>query len=71
MPITANSMIPIAHIHVNDRDYNIYISMCTITRHMHMFKYNDRWCDYEVFATEGDACSWLEQPLSAPPRYYS
>jgi hypothetical protein len=71
MPITANSMVPIAHIHVSDTDYNVYISMCTVSHQMHIFKYNDRWCAYEVFAREDDACSWLELPLTAPPKPYS
>ncbi len=71
MPITANSMITLAHIQVKDRNYAVYISLCTVTRQMHIFKYNDSWCDYEVFAEEGAACQWLEQPLTAPPRPYS
>lgn len=71
MSITANSMIPLAHIQVKDRDYAVYISLCTVTAQMHIFKYNDSWCDYEVFCEEGAACRWLELPLSAPPRPYS
>jgi len=71
MPITANSMIPLAHIQVADRDYSVYISLCTVTSQMHIFKYNDQYCAYEVFAHEGEACMWLEIPLSAPPPPYS
>jgi hypothetical protein len=71
MPITANSMIPLAHIQVADRDYSVYISLCTVSSQMHIFKYNHLYCSYEVFAEEGEACRWLEKPLSAPPRPYS
>lgn len=71
MPITANSMIPLAHIQVAERDYSVYISLCTVTRQMHIFKYNQLYCSYEVFAEEGAACRWLEEPLTAPPRHYS
>ena len=71
MPITANSMIPLAHIQVADRDYSVYISLCTVSSQMHIFKYNHLYCSYEVFAEEGEACWWLEKPLSAPPRPYS
>ena len=71
MPITANSMIPLAHIQVAERDYSVYISLCTVTKQMHIFKYNQSYCAYEVFCEEGAACRWLEEPLSAPPRPYS
>jgi hypothetical protein len=71
MPITANSMIPLAHIQVAERDYNVYISLCTVTKQMHIFKYNQLYCAYEVFCEEGEACQWLELPLTAPPRPYS
>ena len=61
--ISPNTIIPIAHVHVKDRHYSVYISMCTVTRHMHVFKYNDVKCDYEIFATEGEANKWLEKLL--------
>ena len=64
MQITPNAMIPLAHVHVKDREFSVYISMCVTTRNMHMFKYNDHSCDYEVFSTEGEAAHWLEKPLS-------
>jgi len=71
MPITANSMVPLAHIEVRDSNYAVYISMCTVTQQMHIFKYNDRHCSYEVFCEEGEACRWLEIPLGPPPKPYS
>ena len=66
MQITPNSIVPIAHVTVRDRDYNVYISMCTVTNNMHIFKYNDMCCDYEIFSQEGDAATWLDKPL---PKY--
>ena len=58
-----DTIIPVAHIHVNDTDYNVYISICTATKHMHIFKYNDVCCEYEVFDGSEDACEFIEQPL--------
>ncbi len=57
------NIVPLAHIHVKDTDYNVYISMCIDTRQMHIFKYNDTCCDYEVFGTEGEACQFIERPM--------
>lgn len=63
--ITPNTMVPIAHVHVKDRDYCVYISMCTVTRHMHVFKYSEEYscCQYEIFDNEHDVCHWLSQHL--------
>ena len=58
-----NTMISLAHVYVRDRDYNVYLSMCTVTRHIHVFKYNDRHCDYEVFNTYNDCYDYLEEPF--------
>jgi len=63
--------IPVAHVHVAERDYSVYISVCLASRQLHIFKYNQSYCDYEVFDSEGSACTWLEKPLSAPPKPYS
>ena len=58
-----NTMISLAHVYVRDRDYTVYLSMCTVTRHIHVFKYNDQRCSYEVFNTYSDCCSYLEEPF--------
>ena len=46
-----NTFVPLAHVYVRDRDYCVYISMCTVTQHVHVFKYNEQryTCEYEVF----------------------
>ena len=46
-----NTFVPLAHVYVRDRDYCVYISMCTVTQHVHVFKYNEHkcTCEYEVF----------------------
>jgi hypothetical protein len=64
MQISPNAMIPLAHISVSDRDFNVYISLCITSRNMHIFKYNDHSCDYEVFGSEGAAVQWISKPLT-------
>ena len=59
-----NAMVPIAHVQVGNRDFNAYISMCSVTRNIHVFKYNDRRCDYEVFDNQRDAQNWINLYLS-------
>ena len=57
-----NSMIQIAHIHVQDRNYDVYVSMSLVTRNLHIFKYNeqDYRCEYEVFDDHNEAQDYLE-----------
>lgn len=59
------NLIQLAHIHVRDKNYNVYISMCTNTQNMHIFKYSEDLglCSYEIFGTGDDACAWLELNL--------
>ena len=58
-----NDMINLAHVYVRDRDYSVFLSMCTTTRNLHVFKYNDRKCSYEVFESYDECCQHLEEPL--------
>ena len=57
-----HSMVPIAHIHVRDRNYDVYVSMSLITRNIHVFKYSEdrSVCEYEVFSQYQDAQDYLE-----------
>lgn len=58
------TIVPLAHVAVTGSDYNIYISMCTTTHQMHIFKYNDQSCEYEIFDREGEACEFIARPLA-------
>jgi hypothetical protein len=58
-----NTMISLAHVYVRDRDYNVFLSMCTVTRNLHVFKYNDHRCAYEVFSDYNACCQYLEEPF--------
>ena len=61
----------LAHVTVRDRDYNVYVSINTQNHCLHVFKYNDRACAYEIFTSEERAESWIEQPLPTSWPYYS
>ena len=58
-----NSMINLAHVYVRDRDYSVFLSMCTISKRLHVFKYNEHRCSYEVFDDYSECCRYLEQIL--------
>ena len=60
---TVNGMISIAHVNVRDMGFNAHVSMCLITRNIHVFKYNDLVCDYEVFESQHLASQYLQEPL--------
>ena len=61
---SVNGMISIAHVNVKDMGFNAHVSMCLITRNIHVFKYNDLACDYEVFDSQYLASQFLEKPLT-------
>jgi hypothetical protein len=60
-----NTMMSIAHVKIRDNNYTAYISMCMVTRNIHVFKYDEArgQCDYEVFDCQYLASQWLEKPL--------
>ena len=60
---SVNGMINIAHVNVRNMGFNAHVSMCLITRNIHVFKYNDLACDYEVFDSQLLASQYLEEPL--------
>ena len=59
---TANTFVKLAHIHVRDRNYDVAISLCVATRHIHVFKYNTEkvLCQYEIFDNTEECCDYLE-----------
>jgi len=61
--ITANNMIQLAHVRVSNTDYNIIITLCITSQRVHIFKYNDRRCDYDIFDNQADACGFVNRPL--------
>lgn len=66
--LTPNSIVHLAHVKVADQDYNIAISVCTTTNNIHIFKYDEISCAYEIFDNQEAACRFLEEPLHKRPR---
>ena len=58
-----NSMVPIAHVRVGDKDFNAYISICSISRNIHVFKYDEYQCKYDVFPSQAEAQVWINKDL--------
>jgi hypothetical protein len=60
-----NDMVNLAHVYVRDRDYNVFLSMCTTSKRLHAFKYCERTytCEYSVFDDYDACCQYLEEPL--------
>lgn len=56
---------PVIHIKVSDCDFNLYISYAIDTGNIHMFKYNDYLCEYEIFDNEYDAKQWVQIPIQS------
>jgi hypothetical protein len=60
-------IIPIAHVTVaGKRDLNIYISICMLTRNVHIFKYSESRgiCSYKVCEDQWEAHHFIEEPLA-------
>ena len=50
------------------RDYSVHIRVDEEGK-IHLFKYNNRTCDFEVFDNQFDACEYILESL--PDHYYS
>jgi hypothetical protein len=58
-----NPYITVAHITVRDRDYNVHISLNTETHQMHVFKYSETECQYEILDNQISVQEFLDRPL--------
>ena len=66
-----NYIVPVAHVRVKDTDVNIYVSICMLSRNIHIFKYSEDLsiCEFEVCESQAEASRYMELPLSQPSRY--
>lgn len=60
----ANNIVTLAHVRVAGAQFNIHISSNTDTGAIHIFKYNDSHCDYEVFTDGDSACDFINAGMS-------
>ena len=56
-------IVHLAHVHVEDSNYNVVITVCTTTGHIHIFKYDSYRCEYDQFDNEREACEFLNTRL--------
>ena len=61
-------MVTLAHVQVRGSDFSVHISMCMNTQRMHIFKYNDVCCDYDVFEVQEEATAFIEKPMPRAPK---
>jgi hypothetical protein len=66
-----NYIVPVAHVNVKDTDTNVYVSICMLTRNIHIFKYNEDMsiCEFEVCESQAEASRFMALPLSRPSGY--
>ena len=60
---SANTIISIAHVYIAEHDYMVKVSMCTVSRRIHIFKYNNFSCEYDQFDCQLLASRFLEKPI--------
>ena len=59
----------IAHVRVCDRNFFVYISLCHESNNLHILKYDDVSCEYEVFPMSGTNSEiptitvWIQKPI--------
>lgn len=63
--LTKNNMEYVAHIHVDGTDHCIYMSVCHTSATLHIFKYDQFGCEYELFPHQdfGYAAAWIKEPV--------
>ena len=65
------SMEKIAHIRIEDRDFNLYISFSYTTMTLHAYKYDETSIEYEWFVNLLEFKLWVQKPLRNRTRQYS
>ncbi len=53
----------LAHVEVSNYNYCVHVSICRETRTIHIFKYNEDRCDYDIFFCQDSAQQFIQQPL--------
>lgn len=53
----------VAHIRIEDRGYNVYISICYDTMTLHAYKYDDQGINYNWFNSLQEFNLWVQTPI--------
>lgn len=53
----------IAHLHIEDRDFNVYICICYNSMTLHAYKYDDQSINYDWFNDMPEFMQWVQNPI--------
>lgn len=65
MYLNFNPYVTVAHVTVRDRGYTAHISINTVSRQLHVFKYTATQCCYDMLDDAAAVTRFLDQPLGA------
>ena len=68
MALDDYNMERITHVRVDDRGFNVYISVCYDTMRLHAYKYDDYSIEWETFLSLSDFADWLQKPIQSVKR---
>ena len=54
----------IAHIRIDELDFNVFISFSYDTMTLHAFKYNEYSIEYDWFASLVEFKYWVQKPIT-------
>ena len=63
MPLEDYNMERITHVRVDDRDFNLYISVCYDTMRLHAWKYDESSIEWESFTSLTEFSDWIQKPI--------
>ena len=63
MSIVNCEMDPVAHIHIDDREFNVYMCICYNTMTLHAYKYDEESINYEWFNDMSEFMDWVQEPV--------
>lgn len=69
MSIVNCEMEPVAHIHIEDREFNVYMCICYSTMTLHAYKYDEESINYEWFNDLSEFESWVQSPIRRVLQY--
>ena len=63
MPLEDYNMEKITHVRVDDRGFNVYISVCYDTMRLHAYKYDEVNIEWDSFTSLTEFTLWVQKPI--------
>lgn len=63
MTLADYNMEHLTHVRIEDRGFNVYISVCYDTMRLHAWKYDEEHIEWDSFLTIVEFTEWLQQPM--------